>query len=260
MYSKQNKTYVRVGMFVVIGFLCFIAIIFHFLNKKFSTDDSQLVVMYFEESIQGLNVGSPVVFQGVEIGKVAKIRLLTNLKLGTFKAPVYVSFKEKKSFQIGSHRDVSGENVLKALVEKGLRARLINANYLTGQLMIELNMEPNTPAIMRGSGYYMEIPTVISSFAMISKDLQEIPIRENLMQLGNILNNLEKKLPPIMDNLIDITTKLDNILYKKSQETTKAIDVFNSTMRDVGEASKSFKNLADYLERHPETLLRGKEK
>ena len=104
------------------------------------------------------------------------------------------------------------------------------------------------------------------------KKVDDVMIIRSIKELNNlaksyktkvnnlILNNLEKKLPPIMDNLIDITTKLDNILYKKSQETTKAIDVFNSTMRDVGEASKSFKNLADYLERHPETLLRGKEK
>ena len=215
MYSKQNKTYVRVGMFVVIGFLCFIAIIFHFLNKKFSTDDSQLVVMYFEESIQGLNVGSPVVFQGVEIGKVAKIRLLTNLKLGTFKAPVYVSFKEKKSFQIGSHRDVSGENVLKALVEKGLRARLINANYLTGQLMIELNMEPNTPAIMRGSGYYMEIPTVISSFAMISKDLQEIPGFGELVKKYNFGDSIDfSKIKALKQYKYDGVVGLWSVAYK----------------------------------------------
>ena len=81
---KQEKTYKMVGFFVVIGFISFIAIIYNYLSYKFSTDESNYVVMYFDESIQGLNVGSPVMFKGVEIGKVAKIRLLTNIKEGTW--------------------------------------------------------------------------------------------------------------------------------------------------------------------------------
>ena len=74
---QKNKTYKIVGLFVLTGFLVFSAIIFHYVGKKFTSDDSQYVVLYFEESIQGLNVGSSVVFKGVEVGQVAKISLIS---------------------------------------------------------------------------------------------------------------------------------------------------------------------------------------
>lgn len=256
---QQNKSYKLAGLFVIVGLLVFCGIVFHYVSKKFTTDDSRYVVMYFEESIQGLNVGSPVVFKGVEVGRVVKIRLLTNLKDGTFKMPVFISFKENKSFQIGQN-EVSGDDVLQSLVKKGLRARLISANYLTGQLMIELDMEPSVPAIFRGTGDHMEIPTVISSFGMISKDLQEIPFRENMLQLGNLLKELDESLPPILDNLENITAKMDKVIDSKAEETSKIINNFNATLSDMGRASKSIQHLADYLERHPEAMLQGKRK
>lgn len=256
---QKNKTYKMVGLFVLTGFLVFSAIIFHYVIKKFTSDDSQYVVLYFEESIQGLSVGSSVVFKGVEVGQVAKISLVTNLQNGTFKMPVFITFKQNRSFQMkDGNKDASAEEILHSLIEKGLRARLISANYLTGQLMIELDMDPSVPAILRGTGEHLEIPTVISSIGMISKDLQEIPFRENMMQLGNLLKELDDKLPPIMDNLYRITDKTDKLLDGQATRAEKTITNFNAMVEQMTKAGRSIQNLADYLERHPEAMLQGK--
>ena len=256
---QKNKTYKMVGLFVLTGFLVFSAIIFHYVIKKFTSDDSQYVVLYFEESIQGLSVGSSVVFKGVEVGQVAKISLVTNLQNGTFKMPVFITFKQNRSFQMkDGNKDASAEEILHSLIEKGLRARLISANYLTGQLMIELDMDPSAPAILRGTGEHLEIPTVISSIGMISKDLQEIPFRENMMQLGNLLKELDDKLPPIMDNLYSITDKTDKLLDGQATRAEKTITNFNAMVEQMTKAGRSIQNLADYLERHPEAMLQGK--
>ena len=255
---QKNKTYKIVGLFVLTGFLVFSAIIFHYIGKKFTSDDSQYVVLYFEESIQGLNVGSSVVFKGVEVGQVAKISLITNLQNGTFKMPVFITFKQNRSFQMKDGKEASPKEILHSLIEKGLRARLISANYLTGQLMIELDMDPSVPAILRGTGEHMEIPTVISSIGMISKDLQEIPFRENMMQLGNLLKELDDKLPPIMDNMYNITAKTDKLLDSQATRAEKTINNFNAMVEQMSRAGRSVQNLADYLERHPEAMLQGK--
>ena len=255
---QKNKTYKIVGLFVLTGFLVFSAIIFHYVGKKFTSDDSQYVVLYFEESIQGLNVGSSVVFKGVEVGQVAKISLITNLQNGTFKMPLFLTFKQNRSFQMKDGKEASPKEILHSLIEKGLRARLISANYLTGQLMIELDMDPSVPAILRGTGEHMEIPTVISSIGMISKDLQEIPFRENMMQLGNLLKELDDKLPPIMDNMYNITAKTDKLLDSQATRAEKTINNFNAMVEQMSRAGRSVQNLADYLERHPEAMLQGK--
>ncbi|MBQ8480975.1 MAG: MCE family protein [Alphaproteobacteria bacterium] len=277
---QKKKTYKMTGLFVIVGLLCLLGIIAYSLSSKFAVNKKDLVVMYFDESINGLSVGASVVLNGVDVGKVVKIKLIPNLEDGTFQTPVYIAFnayKDKNAKKEG--------NILKHLIDKGLRARLTTANYLTGQLMIELVMDPSQPPIMRGDGTYMEIPTEFSSFAMFSKDLEDVPLREILSRLGNILGNIDENLPSIMknvnsvsasvdknlpsilnnvndvsENINNITSKIERVMDKKNGETTKTINNINITLEEISKASRSLKNLTDYLERHPEAIIQGKEK
>lgn len=257
---QQKTTYKMVGLFVVVGLLAFAGIILNYAGQKFTTNKDDMVVMYFEESIRGLSVGSSVVFKGVEVGKVADISLLADLKEGTFKTPVWVLFNMEDNIDIIDSAELDNKQMLDNLIAKGLRARLISANYLTGQLMIELVMDAKTPAVLRGTGRYWEIPTELSSFAMLSQDLEEVPLREILSRFGNIIQDLEENLPQIMENTTQITQKLDKALDKNTGEASKSMKSFNAAMEEVSKTSRSIKNLTDYLERHPEALLRGKEK
>ena len=258
---QQKKTYKLVGLFVIIGFVCFIGIIMRYAGNQLMDNKDNLVVMYFEESISGLNVGSSVVFKGVEVGKVADIKLWANLQEGTFKIPVIVAFDPKRNLGEKINKaEMSNREVLNRLIKKGLRARLASANLLTGQLMIELVMDPKVEAVFRGSGQYLEVPTELSPFALISQDLEEVSLRESLSRLGNIIEDLEDNLPQILENTTRITEKLDKALDRNSGEASQSMKSFNSAMEEISKTSRSIKNLTDYLERHPEALLRGKEK
>lgn len=257
---QKRKTYKVAGMFVLIGLISLGAVVYHFVSKQFSLNDDELVVMYFEESIGGLSVGSSVVFKGVEVGKVAKIKLITDLKEGTFQTPVYVEFIDNKDFISLQDPEEFDDDMLDNLIAKGLRARLTNASLLTGQLMIELFIDPEVEAVKRGTGKHLEIPTALSPFEVFSNDLKEIPLRDSLARLGNILQNMEENLPQIMENMTQITQKMSNMLDRKSGEASKSMGSFNAAMEELSKTSRSIKNLTDYLERHPEALLRGKEK
>ena len=257
---QQKKTYKMVGLFVIIGLAALVGVVLKYASQRFTTNQDDLVVMYFEESIRGLSVGSSVVFKGVEVGKVADISLLANLKEGTFKTPVLVLFDLENSMTTIGLTEWDDKQMLDNLIDKGLRARLISANYLTGQLMIELVMDAKTPAVLRGTGKYWEIPTELSSFAMLSQDLEEVPLRETLSRLGNIIQDLEENLPQILKNMAQVTQKVDKALDKKSGEASKSMQGFNTAMEEISKTSRSIKNLTDYLERHPEALLMGKEK
>ncbi len=288
----MNKTYRLTGIFVLVGLVCFSLIIGYFLKQKFSENEEDMVIMYFDESIRGLSVGSPVLLQGVEIGNVAKIRLLANLEKGTFKTPVYMTFNGNKSVTVYGE----GDDLLKGLIDKGLRARLITSNFLTGQLMIELVMDEKSPVIYRGTGKYPEIPTIYSSFAQLSKDLEDIPLQETVMRVGNLINNIDESLPLILENISqttahiretapnamknlndladslnknipsllqninNISLKIDNIMDEKTGSAGRTMDNMNKTLEEISKASRSLKNLTDYLERHPEAIIQGKEK
>lgn len=290
----MNKTYKLTGLFVLIGIICFVGIVSYFIKQKYSTRNEDMLIMYFDESVRGLSVGSPVVLQGVEVGKVARIRLMTNLEKGTFKTPVYMVFNDDGSTPERSRYEY--EVLLKNLIDKGLRARLITSNFLTGQLMIELLMVPNDKPIYRGSGKYPEIPTVYSSFAKISKDLEDIPLQDTIIRIGHLIDNvdetipdilknivqmtnvvnksapdtlknlndlaesLNKNIPPFLQNMQGISAKLNGAMNQKTGSAGKTIENLNTTLEEIAKASRSLRNLADYLERHPEAIIQGKEK
>ena len=144
MVRKPNKT--MIGLFLLLGSAVFVFILGVYVKRVFFPDNSNVVVMYFQESIKGLNVGSSVVFQGVEIGKVSRIDLVADMENLTFSIPVYVNLDVSKTFVAGQDGYRNRKEVLDALIKKGLRARLTAQNYLTGQLMIELAMLPETPS------------------------------------------------------------------------------------------------------------------
>ncbi len=257
---QQNKTYKITGLFVIVGILCLFGTIFHYVGKQMFMNQDEMIVLYFDESIQGLSVGSSVVMQGVEIGKVEKIGLIANLNEGTFKTPVFILFSDSKSISYIADEDMSEGEILHNLIEKGLRARLMTSSFLTGQLRIELIMDPSQPAILRDNEKYYEIPTVLSPYERISKDLEEIPLQDSLIRIGNLVAELDDKMPKLLDNFDAISSKVDRMLDKKSGEISKTLNNVNATMEEISKASRSVKNLTDYLERHPEAIIQGKGK
>ncbi len=251
MRKEPNKK--MVGLFMVVGIAVLAVIIGSSLQDKFFGDKAEEVVMYFEESIKGLNVGSPVVFKGVEIGKVAKIDLIANPNSLDFSIPVYVKMDRQGISSIGEFN--TKQEVLDALIQRGLRARLTTQSYVTGQLMIEFEMLPETPIVLKNKNPdVMEIPTALSPMGELSKGLQALPIRQSVESFNRFFDGLNKEMPRINK----IVTKIDKVVSDNSQASADTVNNLNKAIVNIGEAAKSFRNFSDYLERHPEALLKGK--
>ncbi len=260
MSKEPNKKII--GLFVVVGFVALMALAGQSIWKKWMTDKRDTVVMYFQESIKGLNVGSPVMLHGVEIGKVTRIELVGHPKEMTFTAPVYAQLRPMYS----SEKNISflgRKSSLDIFIEKGLRARLGTQNFLTGQLMIELVMRPESEIQLQNSPYDLrheipEIPTVLSPTGALSQSLTNMPIRSTLEKLEKILDSLGQQLPVMLPALSETTQNLAKISAQLSPDADQTLDNLNRTLQDVSMAANAFRNLADYLERHPESLLKGK--
>ena len=271
MSKKPNTT--AVGVFVLIGFLILFGIIGKFMLDKFNSSQNNLVVMYFQESVKGLSVGSPVVLEGVEVGKVISIELITGKNPLDFNIPVYVKFQKLKDINDSSFINATQRRKkLEQLIEHGLRAKLATQSYLTGQLMIELVFLPNTPIILKrkhNTGV-LEIPTTLSTIKELSQGIQKLPLKEMVDRANKILSALEENLPttlPRINNLLDamtvVTKKMEQMTPASKKilvNTDKTLIHVNTTLSDISAAAKSMKNLTDYLEQHPEAVLKGKAK
>ena len=261
MKKEPNKK--AIGLFLVIGFALFLGLIGNTILQKINADTRDVVVMYFNESLQGLSEGSPIVFQGVEVGKVTRIALVTDKKDLKFTLCVYARLKHIDIISDGSIWDKfwKKENMLGALIEHGLRARVTTQSYLTGQLMIELVMLPDTEIKMfnnQKDDDIAQIPTILSKREELARGLDALQIQETLTRINHVAEVLGQELPVLLPALTQSSQNLDKTLEKVARSSDETISNLNETLHDVSDAAKSFQNLTDYLERHPESLLKGK--
>ena len=250
MTKQPNRK--MIGVFMLTGSIVLLTIVGALLQNKLFGNSGREVVMYFEESINGLGVGSPVVLKGVKIGEVNRISIEADPENLSFSIPVYAKMHTKSLDSTDQYN--STREVLKALVQKGLRARLISQSYVTGQLMVELEMLPNTPIKYHNNAPALEIPTALSPIGEISRGLQEIPLAEGVKNFTEFFKNLNHSMPEINKILADI----EYIIRRNKGLTAEVLDNFNTATLSVTKAARSMQNLTDYLERHPESLIKGK--
>ncbi len=261
MKKEPNKK--AIGLFLVIGFALFLGIIGQTVFHKIHADRKDVVVMYFNESTQGLTEGSPVLFQGVEVGKVTRILLVADTNNLKFNVAVYARLKRQLDMMnegASLTKFWKKENVLERLVAHGLRARLAPQSLLTGQLMIELVMLPQTEAKFEypENDRFAQIPTILSQMEELYRGLNQINIQETLEKINTVTEVLGNELPVLLPALTNSSKNLDQTLDRIAKNSEETLSNLNETLRDVSDAAKSAQNLTDYLEQHPESIIKGK--
>lgn len=188
MSKPASKT--LIGAFVIgaISLAVIAVVIFgsgRFFVKKFP------LVMYFEGSVAGLNVGSPVMFRGVKIGSVTNIFLRFDTSAVTFLIPVYAELDPRKIVTTGKVSDE--DDIGQTLIDKGLRATLELQSMVTGQLMVNLDFHPGKPVKIIGiDTRYPEIPTVKSGLEQLLESADEISPKEFFNKLLNAVEGVDK--------------------------------------------------------------------
>jgi paraquat-inducible protein B len=138
-------------------------------------------ILYLEGDVTGLRVGSPVRFQGVQVGAVTGIRLYITPEGAKPLIPVTILLDENLiQNKSGTDVDLDADTIHKA-IEHGLRARLDTESLITGQRCIALDIAPETPAKLLGLSNDMEeipaIPGSLEEMRKVFKQLQEVDFR-----------------------------------------------------------------------------------
>jgi paraquat-inducible protein B len=233
--------------------------------------------VYFDESIRGLSVGAPVEFRGLKIGEVVNFSLIGNADTAEFKIPILIKIEPERFLIIGKNQTTGNEvnvPVFEKLLQKGFRAQLKSGNLITGELYIDLNLYPDLPpAPLRKEYEFYVIPSIPATIESLKHNLQivlkqiaSIPFKEIGDEMKDILVNIRTTTIPqvnssvkTIDNLMKDTDRMmrslhNNYLDKNAEINKKLIKLLDEMTR----TSKSIKHLTDYLERHPESLIKGK--
>lgn len=144
MSREANPT--AIGGFVLGAVVLIVTGILVFTSGAWFRERIYLVT-YFPGSVQGLNVGAQVQFQGVPIGQVVEIGLDYVADRDSFRIPVRYEVWPKTIRVLGDLEVSDPRDLLRRLVdERGLRAQLESVSFVTGQYLVTLNMNPNLPA------------------------------------------------------------------------------------------------------------------
>jgi paraquat-inducible protein B len=315
MAKQANRK--LIGGFVVIAVGIMAASIVIFGSGDWFKE-SLKYVLYFEESVKGLNVGSPVLYQGFPIGEVKRVVIHADLKDIKDYIQVYVQVYPESVVVVTDDRDiVRWKDRMSDLIDLGLRAQLVPQSLVTGKLAIELNEHPDTPVIRKNIDKdYEEIPTIPSTLSKLEAalgnlDLEKLSaslisvlasanrILQNpaidasisefkgaLVDARKLVNNVDEEVKPLagrakttLDDIGKLARQVDSKvdpLSKSMAEALKSVDTafksieelvgkrspmradLEETLKAIQGAARSVRILADYLEQHPEALLKGK--
>jgi paraquat-inducible protein B len=240
----------------------------------------QRYLLHFDESVGGLSPGAPVEFRGIQLGQVVDVNLEFDATAEQFRIPVVIEVEPERIAIIdGDAHDIA--NRLPALVGRGLRARLKTSNLLTGKLAVDLDMFPDAaPATVTLGEEYPELPTVptplgeiTASLSRLVGRLEQVPIEQMGIDLQASLAALHKTLAQAEQLTRAVNTDLTPAVIGTARQAEQTLASANALigpdssasrelkqlLLELVEAARSVRLLAEHLEEHPESLLRGKE-
>jgi paraquat-inducible protein B len=287
--------------------------------------DSLKYVLHFQESVKGLNVGSPVLYRGFPVGEVKRVLIQADTQ--DFKDDVLVFveiYPETVAFPTRELDLEQWKARMRDLIGRGLRAQMVPQSLITGKLIIELNMHADAPDPMEHvdlsawniSQDYGEIPTIPSTLSKLEAALGNLDLKALSKKLVSVLTsadrilknpNIDASINEFKGTIVDARKLVNNVdeevkpLSGKAQTTLgdvgklarhvdakvdpiaesvekalksvdtafKSIDELvgkrsptraevDKTLKEIQKAARSMRILADYLEQHPESLLKGK--
>jgi paraquat-inducible protein B len=238
----------------------------------------QTFELVFNESVRGLVPGAPVEFRGVPVGEVASIRAQVDLKTLHFEVPVMIHLDAQRlgvrmvNLQPGADFNAVRRRLIDSLVAHGVRAQLETGNLLTGSVFVNFDYFPDArPANVDWSQNPVQLPTIPGQLQATEASVENIIRKLNRMPLDQIGNGIRRSI----DDL-DVTLRNANLMISTANETlisahstinnannflepdsvqTQQLD---TTLQEVTRAARSLRVLTDYLEQHPDALVRGK--
>ncbi len=222
------------------------------LRKKF--------LLYFDGTVRGLTPDAPVEFRGINLGKVVSVDLEFDVETEKFIIPVVIELEpERFGGGTSAYAPEKRRQILEGMIANGLRAQLKTGNLLTGKLYVDLDFYPDAEKqVLREAKGYEVLPTIPTSIEEMTRSVTAVLDKLKEFPFGKIGADMTKALANLDKTIVqaDGTLKsIENMVAKDSPISQE----LQATLRELSDAARSLRVLADYLERHPEALLRGKE-
>jgi paraquat-inducible protein B len=204
-------------------------------------------VLFFESSVEGLNVGAPVVFRGVQVGQVTEIAAIADPQTFDVRIKVLVEFV-RGVIRVGEEgqRFQDQRVAVQRLIQRGLRASLRMQSFVTGLLYVALDFYPDTPSkLLSLDPTHPELPTIPSDMDQLKSTLQQgmaelkkLPLEAVFAEVLTLLQraNALLELPELKQALVtlqDVMTGARQLLHNADAQ----VEVLGSTLGGTAEVA-----------------------
>lgn len=249
MKTKISPTIV--GLFVIGAVTLALIALLSFGGINFFSKPQRFVV-YFDESIHGLDLGSPVKLRGVRVGRVVDLNVQFDTRNKHSVVEVICEFSRSTvKDEVGAMINVASRKELEKLIAQGLRAQLGVSGLATGLLFVELDFvdptitSPTVTAI--ADPKFVVVPSVPSAISEYQASLSEI--LSNLRRVD--FAGLSREMSGL---LVDVRKQVNGLeLAALSAEWTKAGVAVNELARS-GDLQRTFARLNEAIDQASKML------
>lgn len=255
--SEKPHT-VAIGAFVLGALLIALSIALFLLGSGFGKNEK--VVMVFDGSVKGLNVGAPLALRGVTVGQVTDVEVLLDTNNVDFLMVVEADLMSGNIHYKGEDSD----DLMEELLRRGLRAQLNTQSLLTGLLYIELDFHPGSELKLADiDSPHFQFPTVPTNLERIAKKLQDIDPSKLIDDLHNITEDIKslvssaelQDLPASLTRTLDSLTSLSEQLQQQVASSGPKLDtVLDEAATTVASANTELPRLSALVQSNLEVM------
>jgi paraquat-inducible protein B len=251
--SKQANPAV-IGGFVLGALVLFVGALIVFGSGALLRERVALMT-FFPGSVQGLNVGAQVQFQGVPIGQVTGIGLDYLPETNNFRVSVSYDIWPQNVEVLGGAGQTAPRTVIRKLVEdKGLRARMQSVSLVTGQYVVSLSLNPHLQAIASTQDHQgaIQIPAIEATRDQFEDLLTTLPLNDLVAQATGTLDAIHHlfasgKLEKSMDSLDDTLSEAHLTLQTLNRNLQPLLTELRQLLTNTNELSLSARAQLDHI-------------
>ena len=240
---NQRVSPTLIGLFVVGALALGVVGVGAFGSGQFF-EQRTTFISYFDESVNGLDVGAPVKFKGVPIGEVTDINLRVDLENETFQVPVqYAINLDPVTDTTGARLNLDDPALLRAQIKDGLRAQLQLESIVTGKLYVELTYisDPDSAVYAQGPPSRLSIPTELSPLAKLGEGASGLVTNLRQFDVTQINENLVTFLVNANDKLEALDAEAINRSALTTIESVREVvesEEVRTTLQDMPKATE----------------------
>ncbi|MCS4200903.1 MlaD family protein [Salinibacter ruber] len=242
---SQRVSPTLIGLFVVGALALGVVGVGAFGSGQFF-EQRTTFISYFDESVNGLDVGAPVKFKGVPIGEVTDINLRVDLENETFQVPVqYAVNLDPVTDTTGARLNLDDPALLRDQIEDGLRAQLQLESIVTGKLYVELTYisDPDSAVYAQGPPSRLSIPTELSPLAKLGEGASGLVTNLRQFDVTQINENLVTFLVNANDKLEALDAEAINRSALSTIESVREVVEFKEVRTALQDMPKATERL-----------------